>query len=57
MRTLSHERIGAEKVVLYAVPTAINFYKRCRFKEFEDSMFGDEGTFLDGCVPMYFDLN
>jgi len=25
--------------------------------EFGDTMYGDKGTFVDGCVPMYFDLN
>lgn len=57
MREISHTVIGASKVVLYSVPDAVNFYRRCKFKEFGDSMYGDEGSYLQGCVPMYFDLN
>ncbi len=57
MRELSHNAIGASKIVLYSVPDAVHFYERCRFKEFGDTMYGDEGTYLEGCVPMYFDLN
>jgi len=57
MREYSHTIIGASKVVLYSVPEAVNFYDRCDFKEFGDTMYGDKGTFVDGCVPMYFDLN
>lgn len=57
MRDRSHDVIGASKVVLYSVPTAVRFYKRCDFKEFGDTMYGDKGTFVEGCVPMYYDLN
>lgn len=57
MRDLSHNSVGAAKVVLYSVPEAVRFYQRCNFKEFGDTMYGDKGTFVDGCVPMYFDLN
>lgn len=57
MREISHTKIGASKIVLYSVPDAVHFYERCRFKEFGDTMYGDEGTYLEGCVPMYFDLN
>lgn len=57
MQDLSHDSVGAAKVVLYSVPTAVRFYKRCNFKEFGESMYGDEGAYVDGCVPMYFDLN
>ena len=57
MRDLSHNSVGAAKVVLYSVPEAVRFYKRCKFKEFGETMYGDEGSYVDGCVPMYFDLN
>lgn len=57
MRDISHHNIGASKIVLYSVPQAINFYKRCKFKEFGESMYGDEGYFVRGCLPMYYDLN
>lgn len=57
MREYSHTVIGASKVVLYSVPTAVRFYARCDFKEFGDTMYGDKGYFVDNCIPMYFDLN
>lgn len=57
MREYSHTVIGASKVVLYSVPTAVHFYERCDFKEFGNTMYGDKGYFVDECIPMYFDLN
>lgn len=57
MREYSHTVIGASKVVLYSVPSAVRFYSRCDFKAFGDAMYGDKGYFVNGCVPMYFDLN
>lgn len=57
MREYSHTVIGAAKVVLYSVPTAVHFYERCDFKEFGDTMVGDKGYFVNECIPMYFDLN
>lgn len=57
MQEISHTHIGASKVVLYSVPDAVRFYKRCNFKEFGDTMYGDKGTFVSDCVPMYYDLN
>lgn len=57
MNCISHEQIGASKIVLYSVPNAINFYKRHGFKEFGDTMYGDEGYYVKGCEPLYFDLN
>lgn len=57
MEEISHTKIGASKIVLYAVPRVESFYKRHGFKEFGDTMYGDEGYYLDGCKPMYFDMN
>lgn len=57
MSDLSHEKIGAAKIVLYSVPQAISFYKRHGFKTFGKTMYGDEGYYVGGCEPMYFDLN
>lgn len=57
MREYSHTVVGASKVVLYSVPSAVHFYERCDFKEFGDTMYGDKGYFVDECIPMYFDLN
>lgn len=57
IRTISREQVGAAKIVLYSVPEAANFYRRLGFKSFETNMYGDQGTFLSDCKPMYFDLN
>lgn len=47
---------GADKVILYSVPNAENFYKRNGFKRFENFMLQSTSLFLDGCVPMYLSL-
>lgn len=57
MDNISHTKIGASKIVLYAVPQAISFYERHGFKEFGDTMYGDEGYYVEGCKPMFFDMN
>lgn len=57
LREMSHNQIGASKIVLYSVSNSKNFYKRCKFKEFEDTMYGDEGKYRQKCTPMYYDLN
>ena len=57
MRGISRDHVGAAKLVLYAVPEARNFYERLDFIPFGGDMYGDKGTYVRGCVPMYFDLN
>ena len=57
MRDISREHVGAAKLVLYSVPEAWHFYKRLGFVPFAGGMYGDRGTFVRDCVPMYFDLN
>lgn len=57
MDNISHTKIGASKIVLYAVPQAISFYERHGFKEFGETMYGDEGYYVEGCKPMFFDMN
>lgn len=57
MRGISRENVGAAKIVLYSVPEAWTFYRRLGFVPFSGSMYGDRGTFVKDCVPMYFDLN
>lgn len=57
LRGISRNSVGAAKIVLYSVPEAENFYGRLGFVPFQSSMYGDRGTFVRGCVPMYFDLN
>ena len=57
LRGISRTSVGAAKLVLYSVPEAVNFYGRLGFVPFQSSMYGDRGTFVRGCVPMYFNLN
>lgn len=56
IREVSKTVIGAEKIVLYSVPKAESFYKRLKFVPFGNSMYGDQGTYISGCIPMYYDL-
>lgn len=57
MREISRKHVGAAKIVLYSVPDAWHFYARLGFVPFAGEMYGDRGTFVRDCVPMYFDLN
>ena len=57
LEDISHTQIGASKIVLYAVQKAVGFYKRHGFKEFGDTMYGDQGMNVFGCKPMFFDMN
>lgn len=57
VRGISRSHVGASKIVLYSVPEAKNFYLRLGFTPFRGSMYGDRGTYVRDCVPMYFDLN
>lgn len=47
---------GADKIILYAVPSAYDFYKRIGFEDFKDFMLQSQDRFLDGCIPMFFDM-
>lgn len=47
---------GADKIILYAVPQAENFYLKNGFTRFQDFMLHSESRFLDGCIPLYMDL-
>ena len=57
IRGISRDHVGAAKIVLYSVPEAFNFYRRLGFSTFGSTMYGDRGTFVKDCVPMYFDMN
>ena len=41
---------GADKIILYAVPQAENFYIKNGFTRFQDFMLQSESKFLDGCI-------
>lgn len=57
IKKISIEYVGATHVCLYAVPKAISFYKRCGFELFEEYMNPDEVPFLDGCTPMFCEID
>lgn len=48
---------GANKIILYSVPSAVNFYTTAGFKKFDDFMLESNERYLEGCTPMYFDLD
>lgn len=50
------EQCGADNIVLYSVPEALNFYKRNGFSEFKNFMHPSESWFTDGCIPMFMTL-
>ena len=54
IKEISVENVGATHICLYAVPRAVNFYKRCGFEPFEEYMNPDEVPFLNGCIPMFY---
>ena len=57
IKEIANKICGAEKIILYSVPNAFNFYKNARFKKFQKYMNKDESSRLDGCIPMFFSLN
>lgn len=56
MIELSNREIGASKIILYSVPEASTFYRRHGFKDFGSKMYGDKGTLVSGCEPMFLDI-
>ena len=48
---------AADVIVLYSVPTAVDFYKRAGFFEFENFMARKDNPYLEGCLPMYLPLH
>lgn len=56
IKKISSKYVGATHICLYAVPAAVNFYKRCGFECFEEFMNPDEIPFLKNCVPMFFEI-
>jgi len=54
INSISINSVGATHICLYAVPKAVNFYKRCGFEEFSSFMKRDELPFIGGCTPMFY---
>lgn len=52
----TEKECGADKIILYSVPRAENFYIKNGFIRFQEFMLKSESMFLDGCIPMYMDL-
>lgn len=48
---------GANKVILYSVPEAEFFYQRMGFHLFANYMLKNNERYLEGCTPMYLDLD
>lgn len=48
---------GANKVILYSVPEAEFFYQRMGFHLFANYMLKNNERYLEGCIPMYLDLD
>lgn len=45
--------VGAEFIVLYSVPEAVDLYTRNEFKNFEEYMNCSNKPYLRECIPMY----
>lgn len=55
IRTLTENDIGADKITLFSVPDAVDFYKRNLFDTIDYKEL-DVLRYLQGCTPMCFDL-
>lgn len=47
---------GADKIILYSTPDAVEFYTKCGFESFREFMLRSNDRYLDGCEPMFLDL-
>lgn len=47
---------GANSIILYSVPYAINFYERNGFELFREYMLSSDDNYLNGCEPMWLQL-
>lgn len=55
IKTYSDRYCAAEYIMLYALDSAVNFYKRSMFKEFTP-FAKDDNPYIAGCKPMYLPL-
>lgn len=53
---MSKNVIGINKIVLYSVDEAINFYKYFGFKNFKKFMARSSAHSIKGCTPMYLNV-
>lgn len=45
---------GANRVILYSVPDAVDFYKRSGFIDFHQSFITDDSYYLSECIPLIY---
>ncbi len=57
IKEISKSFVGATYICLYSVPDATSFYGRCGFESFKPYMHRDEYPYLDGCTPMFYQIN
>lgn len=50
---ITKHTIGASHIILYSVPTAVNFYQRNFMEDFNEYMVPNRTSYLEGCVPMF----
>jgi hypothetical protein len=56
IRDISCRTVGAEYVVLYSVPSAVGFYRRNLFEEFNEAFTPERHRYINDCLPMYLPL-
>lgn len=57
LKTISTEYVGALKIVLQAMPDAVDFYSKCKFREMKSYISENVINEDDGCTPMFYNLN
>lgn len=53
---VAEKSCGANHIVLYSVPEAVNFYQRNGFQKFVGDMEMPSNRFVEGCIPMFLNL-
>ena len=53
IKNISKKAVGAKYIILYSVPQAISFYKRCKFVDFTEYMIEDGDPFVSECTAMF----
>lgn len=54
---ISQSIIGAKYIILYSVPRGRKLYERMGFNDFQKYMNRDKMRFLNGCKPMYIEID
>lgn len=56
LNKMSKEVCGANKIILYSVEKAYNFYVKCLFEDFAEYMIRDSHPYTETCKPMFVSL-